>query len=142
MTQGEPAWRGFLRALADEIDSAGIEARDAMLQAAGRRMAKANPLLTPPDIAALELEINDHLAGWGWGHARLRLIAEQRVLMITHVGLPHVGGAGNPPGTWLSAVLEGLYECWLAALPGADGALVARRFRVAGDSIELRYGQP
>jgi hypothetical protein len=139
---GCTTWRGFMRGLADEIDDVGgAAARDALLRGVGRRMAAATPLLATPDIAGLELEVNDHLSGWGWGRASLRLVAEERSLLITHSGLPHVGAAGDPPGTWLSAVLEGLYDTWMNALPGADRSLVVKRQRVSSDSVTLRYGR-
>jgi hypothetical protein len=142
MTGCEPTWRGFVRALADEIDEVGgATARDALLRGVGRRMAASNPLTTTLDVAGLELEINDHLAGWGWGRATLRLDAAQRSLTIEHAGLPVVGSAGDPPGTWVSAVLEGLYEAWLNALPGADRSLAARRVKMAAESVSLRYGR-
>jgi hypothetical protein len=135
-------WRGFVRALADEIDGVGgAAARDALLRGVGRRMAASHPLAGAPDIAGLELEVNDHLSGWGWGRASLRLVTEERALMITHHGLPHVGAAGDPPGTWLSAVLEGLFDVWMSTLPGADKALVVKRHRVAADVVTLRYAR-
>ncbi len=135
-------WRAFLRALADEIDGvSGGAARDALLRGVGRRMASTNPLPASTDTQALALEMNDRLAGWGWGSTRLRVSDTERVLLITHTGLPGIGGAGDPPGTWLAAVLEGLYEAWLNALPGADRSLAIRRSRVSSGSVVLKYGR-
>jgi hypothetical protein len=143
MTSGVPTWRAFLRAMADEIDGLGGEdVRDALLRGVGRRMAASNPLPPAPDVAGVEQEINDLLATWGWGGARLTLDTEERALLITHHGLPRIGVAGDPPGTWLSALLEGLYETWLNALPGAQaGDLMVRRTEVAAESVMLRYGR-
>ncbi len=136
-------WRAFLRALADEIDGvSGAAARDVLLRGVGRRMAATNPLPLSSDTQALTLEMNDRLAGWGWGNVSLRVSDTERVLIITHAGLPGIGGAGDPPGTWLAAVLEGLYEAWLNALPGADPSLSIRRFRAtAGHTVlQIRPG--
>lgn len=135
-------WRAFLRALADEIDGAsGAAAREALLRGVGRRMAVTNPLPLSSDTQALTLEMNDRLAGWGWGNVSLRLSDTERMLVITHTGLPGIGGAGDPPGTWLVAVLEGLYEGWLNALPGAERGLSIRRFRATAGQTVLKYGR-
>lgn len=101
-------WRPFLRALADEIDAQrGDGVRDEMLRATGRRMARLLPLPEVASVEALAMEMNDALAGLGWGAVTLRLDEEERRLTILHSGLPRLGGAGEPPGLWLSAVLEG-----------------------------------
>lgn len=134
-------WRAFLRALVDEVDAGGVGARDALLRGVGRRMAIANPLPASADTQALTLEMNDRLAGWGWGSVTLRLSDKERVLIITHAGLPGIGGAGDPPGTWLAAALEGLYEAWLNALPDANESLSARRLRVTIQQTVLEYGR-
>jgi len=135
------AWRAFLRALVDQIDAGGVGARDALLRGAGRRMAITNPLPASTDTQALALEMNDRLASWGWGSVTLRVSDTERVLVITHTGLPGIGGAGDPPGTWLAAVLEGLYESWLNALPDADEGLSARRLRVTMEHTVIEYGR-
>ena len=136
-------WRPFLRALADEVDDAGgAEGRDALLREVGRRLARHHPLPAASRVDVLELEVNEALAAMGWGSANLRVSEADRALMIEHAGLPGVGGAGDPPGTWLSAVLEGVYEVWLAALPGADPSLSVRKIRAtAGGGVSLRYGR-
>lgn len=140
---GEAAtWRAFLRALVDQIDAGGVDARDALLRGAGQRMAATNPLPVSADTQALALEMNDRLAGWGWGSVTLHVSDTERVLIITHTGLPGIGGSGDPPGTWLAAVLEGLYESWLNALSGADGSLSARRLRVTMEQTVIEYGRP
>jgi hypothetical protein len=137
-----PQWRGFLRALAEEVDGlGGPGARDVLLRGVGRRMASQHRLSGAVDIAGLELEVNDALAGWGWGSVRFHFDDRARILNIVHSGLPRVGAAGDPPGTWLSAVLEGLYEGWMSELPGADASLVARRSRMTPSSVSLRYGR-
>ncbi len=141
--EGRPAnWRGFLRALAEEIDSlGGLAARDALLRGIGHRMALQHPLPSVVDIVGIELEINGMLEEWSWGSARMALDDTDRSLMIAHVGLPSIGAVGDPPGTWLSAVLEGLYEGWFEELPGADPSLTVRRQKVTPDGAVLRYGR-
>lgn len=135
-------WRAFLRAMVDQIDGdSGVPARDALLRGIGRRMAATNPLPLATDTQALTMEMNDRLAGWHWGDVKLHLSDTERVLVITHTGLPWIGGTGEPPGTWLAAVLEGLYETWLNALPNADQSLTTRRFRTTSEYVVLKYGQ-
>jgi hypothetical protein len=136
-------WRIFLRALADEIDTQrGDGARDEMLRATGRRMARLMPLPDVASVEALAMEMNEALAMLGWGAASLTLDEDERRLTILHTGLPRLGGAGDPPGLWLSAVLEGLYETWIAQQPGSDPRLVARRYASpAPGAVALHYGK-
>lgn len=140
----QPAeFRVFLRALAAEMDAlAGPERRDEVLRSVGRRMAALRPLPETDTLEALELEMNETLAGLGWGSARLSLDEVDRAMLIHHTGLPRLGAAGEPPGLWLSAVLEGLYEGWMARQPGGDASLTAQRTGLpAPDVIALRYGR-
>ena len=136
-------WRFFVRALADEVDSlAGPGERDDLLRGMGRRMARMVPLAPVEQLDALELEMNEALAELGWGRVDLRLDAAERAVMIRHTGLPQIGSLGSPPGQWLSALLEGLYEGWLAQQPGHQASLVARRVPVnSGDSVMLRFAR-
>jgi hypothetical protein len=136
-------WSTFLRALAEEVDGVGgPTARDALLRRIGWRMAAMRPLTTAPNMETLAMELNDALATFGWGSVGFQLNETDRSLLITHTGLPRIGAAGDPPGTWISAVLEGLYEGWMAQLPGSDPSLVARRMRVTAQTVLLRYGRP
>lgn len=140
----QPAeFRVFLRALATEMDAlAGAERRDEVLRSVGRRMAALRPLPETDTLEALELEMNETLADLGWGSARLSLDEADRALLIHHTGLPRLGAAGEPAGLWLSAVLEGLYEGWMARQPGGDASLAASRIGLpAPDVIALRYGR-
>jgi len=136
-------WRVFLRALADEIDAQGGEqARDDLLRAIGKRMATLRPLPPVATLEALEMEMNEALDSLGWGSTSLNLETNEQSLTIGHSGLPRIGGAGNPPGQWLSAALEGLYETWIAQAPGSDPALLARRTGLPSPStISLHYGK-
>jgi hypothetical protein len=105
-------------------------------------MARLMPLPEIASVEALAMEMNEALAVLGWGAARLTLEEDERRLTILHTGLPLLGGAGDPPGLWLSAVLEGLYETWIAQQPGSDPRLVARRYASpAPGAVALRYGK-
>jgi hypothetical protein len=139
----QATWRCFLRALASEIDAqGGAAARDELLRGIGRRMARLMPLPEVASMEALEMEMNDALKAIGWGAMRLALREGERSLIISHVGLPRIGAAGDPPGLWLSAVLEGLYETWLGQQPDSDNSLIAQRIAVpAPDTLTLRYGK-
>ncbi len=139
-----PEWRPFLRALAEELDTvAGASGRDALLRAVGTRMARLLPLPEVASVDGLEMEMNDALAVLGWGGARLSFSDAERALTITHAGLPRLGAAGTPPGTWLAALLEGLYETWMLQQPGSDATLVARLAGPpAADQVVLRFGRP
>ena len=140
---GAIQFRSFLRGLAEEIDTqAGAEARDRLLRGAGHRMARLLPLPAVASMRALEMEMNDVLGAIGWGSTHLDLREAERCLVITHTGLPRIGSAGDPLGSWLSAALEGLYEAWLAQQPGSDPDLVARRQRCSSpDVLTLHYSR-
>jgi len=136
-----PELRWFLRAFAEEIDSTATPGkRDDMLRGVGARLARLMPVPPVESLAALEMEMNDVLASVGWGQACLELDESERTVLITHTGLPRIGSLGSPPGTWLSAVLEGLYGAWMAQQPGSVPDLAAQRVTV-GDTITLRFGR-
>jgi hypothetical protein len=135
-------WALFLRAMADSVDATvGSEGRDTWLRGVGTRIAAMRPLRHVPNMETLAMEVNDLLREQGWGQMRVDLQPADHSLLITHTGLPRLGAAGDPPGTWLTAVLEGLYTNWLGQIPGADPALSARRMRVSPDVTLLRYGR-
>ena len=133
----------FLRALAAEIDGqAGPAGRDALLRAVGRQMARLAPLAPVASLEALEAEMNAALEGIGWGRTRLSLHEAERALVFTHAGLPRAGGLGEPPGQWLAAALEGLYETWMGAQPGADATVAARRLAsTTADEVVIKYAR-
>jgi hypothetical protein len=140
---GGTDWRLFLRGFADEVDSlAGAGERDDMLRGIGRRMARMMPVPPVRHLVTLEMEMNDLLRVCGWGEVRLHLSEPERSLRLTHVGLPRVGSLGAPAGQWLSALLEGLYDGWLAQQPGNNPILSTRRQNgeVAG-AVVLGYGR-
>ena len=141
---GVPApWRLLLRALADGIDGAiGAGERDGLLRGVGARLAALSPLPAAATLDVLEIEMNDALDAMALGRTSLILDESARVLLIQHTGLPRIGSAGTPPGAWLSALLEGLYEAWFAQQPGAEPGLTARRtLGGTAERVALRYGR-
>jgi hypothetical protein len=136
----------FLRALAAHIDGqAGVPGRDALLREVGRQMAALAalaPLAAVTSLEALAAEMDAALEAMGWGRTRVALLEAERALLFTHAGLPLVGGQGDPPGLWLAAALEGLYEGWMAAQPGAEAGMEARRVAGSADqTVVIRYAR-
>ncbi len=137
---GSVAWRTFLRGLAVELDAqVGADASFAILRGVGQQMAALLPLIPVASLEALEMEMNMVLAEIGWGRVKVALHEADRCVMIIHSGLPQVGSAGEPAGTWLAPVLEGLYQGWMGQQPGADSSLRARIGHYEGESIVIRY---
>jgi cellulose synthase subunit D len=135
-------WRTFLRSLAVELDAqAGSDASRAILRRVGQQMAGLLPLISVASLEALEMEMNMVLADVGWGRVQVKLHEAERCMMMIHSGLPHVGSAGEPAGTWLAPVLEGLYQGWMGQQPGADSSLRAQIGQLEDDSIMIRYGR-
>jgi hypothetical protein len=136
------AWRVFLRSLAAELDAqAGPEASAAILRATGRKMAGMLALIGVGSLEALELEMNAVLADIGWGRVRLALNEAERCVILSHSDLPLIGSAGEPLGTWLAPVLEGLYQGWMGQQPGADPSFDARVRWYEEATIIIRYGR-
>jgi hypothetical protein len=138
-----PDWRPLLRALAEELDAiAGASGRDALLHGVGRQLAIQHPLTAQSSTAGLTLEMNEVLSNFGWGRVRIAFSAADACLYLTHEDLPRIGGRGDPPGTWLGGVVEGLYEGWLAQQPGADATFAAHRVPAVEDgTVLIRYGK-
>lgn len=135
-------WRTFLRGLALELEAqAGPERAAAVLRGTGMRMAGLLGLPAVDSLESLEYEMNAVLAEIGWGAVTLSLSEAERCVLLTHAGLPPVGSAGTPPGTWLVPVLEGLYEGWMGQQPGADASFQARVRGLENGAIVLRYGR-
>jgi hypothetical protein len=135
-------WRGFLLAMACELDAImPARSRDRLLRAVGMRMAQMRPVPPAASMEALQIEMNEILAELGWGSVRLDVAGSERGLLLTHSGLPRLGVAGHPPGTWLAAVLEGIYGGWMASQPGSEPSL-AVELQGAADAatLELKYG--
>jgi hypothetical protein len=135
-------WRTFLRGLAVELDGqADADASKAILRGVGRQMAGLLPLLPVASLEALELEMNMVLAEIGWGRVQVKLHEAERCVTMIHTGLPPVGSAGQPAGTWLAPVLAGLYQGWMGQQPGADASLQAEIARYEAENIIIRYGR-
>jgi hypothetical protein len=93
-------------------------------------------------LDGLAMEMTETLDGFGWGAVRIAFSQSEHCLVLAHEGLPRVGGAGEPAGTWLAGTLVGLYEGWLAQQSGADASLVARRVTSAQpEEIVIMYGK-
>jgi hypothetical protein len=134
-------WRVFLRGLALEMEAqAGPSATAAVLRGVGQQMARLMALPPVGSMEALEMEMNAVLAEIGWGGVRLAMNEADRCVVLTHTGLPRIGSAGDPAGSWLAPVLEGLYQAWMGQQPGADEQLRAR-IQSCGSSITIRYGR-
>lgn len=137
-----PMWRTFVRALALALDAqVGPDVQTAILRAAGQQMATMLALPTVDSLDALELEMNDILGEIGWGNVRLTLREAERFVMIDHAGLPRVGSAGDPPGTWFAPVLEGLYQSWMGQQPGADPSFRTSVKTYEEHRLVIRYGR-
>jgi hypothetical protein len=103
-------------------------------------MARLTALPPVDSMEALEMEMNAVLAEIGWGSVRLTMNEAERCVELDHTGLPRIGSAGEPAGTWLAPVLEGLYQEWMGQQPGAD-ELLRTRLQHCGNSIAIRYGR-
>lgn len=135
-------WRTFLRGLAMELNAqAGSDVSITILRGVGHRMAGLLPLIAVDSLEALELEMNLVLDEIGWGRIQLTLLEAERCVVMVHIGLPQIGSAGEPPGTWLAPVLEGLCEGWMGQQPGANESFRARTSGHEGDKFVLRYGR-
>ena len=105
----------LLNALVDEIfESAGHDDGCSFMRHVGQRMATDIGIPTAQTLESLEQVINAHWAemDWGWVAAE----TDGRSLTLTHGAYP---GAGTDSSLWqagFAALLEGLYEAWLAAL--------------------------
>lgn len=105
----------LLKALIAEIfASAGDADGCSFMRHVGRRMAGDLGAPSARTLEALEQAINARWAemDWGW----VSLITDGRSLTLTHGAYP---GAGTEASHWqaaMAALLEGLYEAWLAVL--------------------------
>jgi hypothetical protein len=137
-----PQWRVFLSSLAEEIvTQGGEEARNELLRGIGLRMAKLRPILVVSGLDMIAVEMNDQLGALGWGSTHLQTDDNYPTLQIVHAGLPRISTASDPSGTWLCAVLEGLYQGWFAQLPNYDDSMAVRLLAVAPRTVTLRYSR-
>ena len=139
---GPDRWRVFLRGLVIEMEAqAGPVATTAV--PAGRRAtngASDGVAAGQFDGSAGDRDERGSMAEIGWGSVRLTMNEAERCVELDHTGLPRIGSAGEPAGTWLAPVLEGLYQEWMGQQPGAD-ELLRTRLQHCGNSIAIRYGR-
>jgi hypothetical protein len=135
-------WRAFLRGLAFELETqAGRDTTVAILRATGRHMSAMLALLAVDSLEALQLEMNVVLGEINWGSVRLTLHEADRCVILSHSNLPRIGSAGDPPGTWLAPVLEGLYQGWMGQQAGGNPSFTARIKGYEDDTIIIVYGR-
>jgi hypothetical protein len=141
-TSAPEQWRTFLRGLALELDTQiDADTRASILRATGHQMARMLGLSVVSSLEALEMEMGAVLAYIGWGSVQLSLDEVERCVVFNHSDLPRIGSAGEPSGTWLAPVLEGLYQGWMSQQPGAETSFNARIMENDGLTIVLRYGR-
>jgi hypothetical protein len=137
-----PQWRAFLRALVETLEEhLDAEGRTALMRAIGRRMAEAMPLPHCGTLAELEARMNDALAVADWGYCELALDTGAGRLVVVHSAAPAVAAGGDAEGSWVGAVLEGLYGGWFAGQPGANAALQPAMASYAPGSATLHYAR-
>lgn len=137
-----PQWRGFVRALLDVAGTHLPEAgRRVFLRALGEGMAREMPLPLCATLAELEGAMNTALAAAEWGYVDIALDEANAALLLRHVAAPLIALPDDPAGAWIAPVLEGLYQAWLDAQPGAmEGVPVRQEGHEAGHLV-LRYAQ-
>jgi hypothetical protein len=135
-------WRGFLRALVEELDSRlDAATRDGLLRAVGARLATLAPLPACGSLAELEARMNEALAASDWGYVEIGLDPNERVLLLSHCAAPAIATRTDPSGGWIGAVLEGLYGAWIASQAGAEPSLQPARVSATPAVVTLRYGR-
>lgn len=135
-------WRTFLRALVETLDGhLDAEGRASLMRAVGSRMADANPLPHCSTLAEMEGRVNDVLASLEWGYVEFAVDTGERRLIVSHYAAPALGAGSDADGSWIGAVLEGLYGTWFAGQPGADPALRPVLAAYAPGSATLHYAR-
>lgn len=137
-----PQWRGFVRALLDVMHlHLPAEARLLLLRALGEGMARQMPLPVAATLAELEGAMNTALAAAEWGYVEVALDEAQAALVLRHVAAPLIPLPDDAAGAWIVPVLEGLYQTWLDAQPGAVQGVPVRQAGQEGGLVVLRYAQ-
>lgn len=137
-----PQWRVFLRAMMETLESQlEHSAREGLLRLVGARMAALMPLPPCATLGELEARMNDTLATAEWGYVQLSLDVDNRTVLLRHLAAPLVATHADLSGSWLGAVLEGLYGTWLGNQPGAEPGIHVRRFGPDGGVMMLRYAR-
>ena len=118
-------WRGFLRALGAEFESAlPPQELDRLMARVGERFADAHPLPAVPTLEALEQGCNQVWRELGWG--QVVFVETEVAVEIQHVGSPLASAFGQATA-WPQGFLLGVYRRWMRSagmLPGLDVRLV------------------
>lgn len=137
-----PQWRGFVRALMEVVDAhLPAEGRLVFLRALGEGMARQAPLPPCATLGELEAAMNTALAAAEWGYVEVALDEAQAALVLRHAAAPLIPLPADAAGAWIAPVLEGLYQAWLDAQPGAVEGVPVRRAGQEGGLVVLRYAQ-
>lgn len=135
-------WRGFLRALVETLDGhLDAPSRDGLLRAIGGQLGGATPLPDCATLAELEARMNSSLGAIEWGFVELQFDQANRAVLLRHSAAPNVATADDAEGAWMTPVLEGLYDSWFAAQPGAEAGVPTRSTGSHGGVVMLRYAR-
>lgn len=137
-----PQWRAFVRSLLD-ISAAHLPepAQDVFLRALGEGMAGEMPLPACTTLAALEDAMNVALAAAEWGYVEIALDEANAAMVLRHMAAPLISRPNDPSGAWVARVLEGLYQTWLDAQPGAVAGVPVRGTDQAAGAVILQYAK-
>ena len=137
-----PQWRVFLRALLETLEAhLDPGSREGLLRLVGSRMAALMPLPACASLGELEARMNDTLAAADWGYVQVSFDATNHSVLLRHVAAPMVGTHADLAGSWVGAVLEGLYGGWMGRQPGAQPGLQVQRVGPDGGAMMLRYAR-
>ncbi|SDV47845.1 cellulose biosynthesis protein BcsD [Chitinasiproducens palmae] len=132
-------WRGFLGALADEMnEQLPVEDLRSLWRRIGERFAARAPLGDCQTIEDLQAAINTVWVRLGWGWAS---IGDQGdALTISHFCAPLRHAFGPDSANWSAAYLEGVYQTWFSAL-GVDASLRVRQVSDDLDNLVFRLAR-
>lgn len=131
----------LLAGMVAEIRATASDAqRNALLRAAGVRIATLAPLTGVDDLTALTVRVNDFWSRHGCGSTRFAL--DEDGILITHSGLPTALGmlVGGRLEDVLRPVLEGIYSGWMRQMGGGP-TLRTRTIRWNDAEIRLKHGR-
>lgn len=139
----EGQWKGFLRALAGELDEQmPAEELRAFFRMVGGRMAAAAPLAAGQTLQDLEVQANRYFGGIGWGWMKVRDLDTS--LELLHSCSPLRQAFGDGAMSWTTSVLEGLYAGWLRQLGAGEDLQFRQVGRAEGgcDTLRFRLAHP
>lgn len=130
-------WKGFLRALAEELTQQLPESDlQALMRRLGARLARANPLPVCQTLDELQLAMGRVWVSQDWGWVALAEVPGS--LRISHYCAPLFTALGPSSSAWAPAFLEGVYQAWFEQ-SHASGLMVRHVSGPdAAGSIELR----